>query len=443
MDMTPSEQPLHPPVSVREIADRLARAGYETWCVGGAVRDALLGHPHLDWDLATAATPDRVRSLFRRTVPVGVEFGTVGVLDRRGVMHEVTTFRHDVRTDGRHAVVEFGASLDEDLARRDFTINAIAFSPQTNELRDPFGGRDDLVSKVIRAVGAPAERMKEDRLRALRAMRFAGRFDFSIEPQTWTAICESAPFLHRLSRERVKQELEKTMQQVRYPSRSLQLWKLSGALRVLIPELDAQAEFTLRAPDAVGLPDATEREELSTLRLLVRTSTLFLGLHPADARRVLRELRSSNRDIDRIAHLTEVWRQLGAAMQTALGAGAADREIRLWIARASRNLAVPFLRAAAAHWVAARGAGLEAPTTASVHRMFRRASQIIWRGDPLSIADLAIDGGDLLALGIPPGPRLGEILQALLDYVLEDPTRNTREALLARAATLALEPPER
>ncbi|MCX5764727.1 MAG: hypothetical protein NTU67_08920, partial [Gemmatimonadetes bacterium] len=116
---------LDPPAPVREIVARLERAGYETWCVGGAVRDALLGHAHLDWDLATAATPQQVMKVFKRTVPVGIAFGTVGVLDDAGTMHEVTTFRHDVKTDGRHAEVAFGASLDEDLARRDFTINAI------------------------------------------------------------------------------------------------------------------------------------------------------------------------------------------------------------------------------------------------------------------------------------------------------------------------------
>jgi tRNA nucleotidyltransferase/poly(A) polymerase len=120
---------LQPPKVVLEIADTLENAGFETWCVGGAIRDALLGHAHLDWDLATSATPDDVRRIFghRRTIPVGVEFGTVGVLDRTGKMHEVTTFRRDVKTDGRHAEVEFGVSLDDDLARRDFTINAIAY----------------------------------------------------------------------------------------------------------------------------------------------------------------------------------------------------------------------------------------------------------------------------------------------------------------------------
>ena len=198
---------LDPPETVRSIAKRLEDAGFETWCVGGAVRDALLGHAHLDWDLATAAKPPEVRKLFKRTVPVGVEFGTIGVLDHDNVMHEVTTFRKDVMTDGRHAVVEFGASLDDDLARRDYTINAIAYSPSKDEIRDPFNGRKDLEGKLIRAVGDPRDRMREDRLRALRAIRFASRFNFDIERDTWDAIVESAPELSRLSAERVKQEI--------------------------------------------------------------------------------------------------------------------------------------------------------------------------------------------------------------------------------------------
>ena len=162
---------LDPPSAVRKIAARLTEAGFETWCVGGAVRDALLGQAHADWDLATAATPPEVRSLFRRTVPHGIEFGTVGVLDSSGVMHEVTTFRRDVQHDGRHAVVEYGVSLDDDLARRDFTINAIAFSPSSGELRDPFGGQDDLHRGVIRAVGDPqVHRVGAERGDALHAV---------------------------------------------------------------------------------------------------------------------------------------------------------------------------------------------------------------------------------------------------------------------------------
>src|SRR6478672_4438912 len=217
---------LHPTRSVLDIARRLEAAGFEAWCVGGAIRDALLGGHPLDWDLATTATPKQVIDLFgrRRTIPVGIEFGTVSVLDEEGVAHEITTFRRDVKTDGRHAEVEFGVSLDDDLARRDFTINAIAYSPSTDELRDPFGGRADLDRRLVRAVGDADARMREDRLRALRAIRFAARFDFGIEPTTFAAIRNSAPFLDRLSAERVKQELEKTMDQARRPSRALSLW---------------------------------------------------------------------------------------------------------------------------------------------------------------------------------------------------------------------------
>src|SRR6476661_7375464 len=186
---------LKPTRSVLDIARRLEAAGFEAWCVGGAIRDALLGGHPLDWDLATTATPKQVIDLFgrRRTIPVGIEFGTVSVLDEEGVAHEITTFRRDVKTDGRHAEVEFGVSLDDDLARRDFTINAIAYSPRREEVRDPFDGRADLARRVVRAVGDPEARMREDRLRALRAIRFAARFDFALDEATRRAIDASAP----------------------------------------------------------------------------------------------------------------------------------------------------------------------------------------------------------------------------------------------------------
>ena len=242
---------LHPTASVLAIARRLEEAGFEAWCVGGAIRDALLGGDPLDWDLATSATPLEVRELFgkRRTIPVGIEFGTVSVLDEDGVPHEITTFRRDVRTDGRHAVVEFGASLDEDLSRRDFTMNAIAFRPRTGEVRDPFDGQVDLRAGVVRAVGDAEQRMREDRLRALRAIRFASRYDFSIEPATLAAIRSSAPHLTRLSHERVQQELVKTMEQVRRAGGALRVWRDVGALEALVPSLATVSELTLATLD--------------------------------------------------------------------------------------------------------------------------------------------------------------------------------------------------
>lgn len=422
-------QRLDPPQTVRRIAARLTSAGFETWCVGGAVRDALLGEAHADWDLATAATPAEVRALFDRTVPHGIEFGTVGVLDRAGIMHEVTTFRRDVKHDGRHAIVEFGVSLDEDLARRDFTINAIAFSPATGEVRDPFGGQEDLQRRVIRAVGDPGARMVEDRLRALRALRFAGRFDFAIDQPTWDAIVESAPFLPRLSRERVRQEIEKTMDQVRRPSRSLTLWRRSGAFASLIPELADVPDVALATPDYIGTPDATKRSELSQARSRNRLATLFLDLTPTDARRTLEGLRASNKETEWVTHQVACWRDLGAVIrETAAGAGVTDAALRRWVALVGRTRFADFMRVATARLSAETGSS----ELAGVASVYRRGTRIAFH-DPLAIGDLAVDGTDLMELGIPAGPAVGETLRRLLEVVVEDPSKNQRDTLLALA----------
>src|SRR4030081_2617258 len=310
----PSPIKLDPPETVRGIARRLEDAGFETWCVGGAVRDALLGHPHLDWDLATAATPPEVRKLFKRTVPVGVEFGTIGVLDHNNIMHEVTTFRKDVTTDGRHAVVEFGASLDDDLARRDYTINAIAYSPSKDEIRDPFEGRKDLKGRLIRAVGDPRDRMHEDRLRALRAIRFASRFNFDIERDTWDAIVESAPELSRLSAERVKQEIEKTMDQVKFPSKAFAMWRDTGAFGTLIPALSRVTNRQLAPLDHLRRPLLPRRPA----RRSTRIAALFASMPVPTVRKTLKDLRFSNNESEWIALLVERWQQLGPEMTDAM-----------------------------------------------------------------------------------------------------------------------------
>ena len=419
---------LNPPPTVRKIAARLTEAGFETWCVGGAVRDALLGHAHADWDLATAATPTEVRSLFSRTVPHGIEFGTVGVLDKHGIMHEVTTFRRDVQHDGRHAVVEYGVSLDDDLARRDFTINAIAYSPASGELRDPFGGQEDLKRGIVRAVGDPSARMVEDRLRALRAFRFAGRFEFEIDPATWQAVAASAPFLPRLSRERIKQEIEKTMDQVRRPSRSFALWRKAGAFTSLIPELDAVPESAFKAADFIGTPDETRRPELALARSQNRLTTLFLDLRPADARRVLVGLRASNRETDSVSQQVDAWHRVGSVMRTALLEGhVSDAAMRRWAADIGRTHTADFLKVAHARWCAEGNAPKIAP-------VYRRMVRVAYR-DPLTVTDLAIDGSDLMDAGIPAGPAVGKTLRRLLDVVIEDPSRNTRDILLELASS--------
>ena len=421
------------PEPVVRIARTLERSGFETWCVGGAVRDALLGHPHLDWDLATAATPRQVRSLFRRTVPVGIEFGTVGVLDEEGTMHEVTTFRRDVQTDGRHAVVEFGASLDDDLARRDFTINAIAYSPLTHDVRDPFDGRADLERGMVRAVGVAEERMREDRLRALRAIRFAARFGFRIEESTWRAVVGSAPHLGRLSPERVKQELEKTMEQVDRPSVALALWRESGAFAVLLPALASVSALTLAAVDQIRRPTRAKQAH----RAIDRFIALFSDLAPQDAERALRALRFSNRDVAWVGSVLERWRQVDATMTDALlrAAPPDDAAVRRWVGTMGRVRTASVLRLAAARWGARRSTGLEAPAASRVGSLYRRALRAAFR-EPVELSDLAVDGNDLRDAGIPAGPRLGRVLARLLQLVIERPALNTREELLARARAI-------
>ena len=431
---------LDPPETVRGIAKRLEDAGFETWCVGGAVRDALLGHPHLDWDLATAAKPPEVRKLFKRTVPVGIEFGTIGVLDHNNVMHEVTTFRRDVQTDGRHAVVEFGASLDEDLARRDYTINAIAYSPSKNEVHDPYGGQKDLDGKLIRAVGDPRERMREDRLRALRAIRFASRFGFDIERDTWDAIVESAPELTRLSAERIKQEIEKTMDQVKLPSKAFAMWRDTGAFASLIPALARVTDRQLAPLDHLRRPLLPNRPA----RRSTRIAALFASVPAATVRKVLKDLRFSNSETEWIAILVERWQQLGPQMTTAMLKAEEIYAIdpwgeqyppsvmlRTWAANVGSTRLAPLLRLADAMWWAARQAGEPAPYKQTIGAVYKRAIKIAYK-DAISLSDLAIDGNDLEKLGIT-GPAVGATLRKLLDAVINDPRKNKHDELVKLA----------
>jgi tRNA nucleotidyltransferase (CCA-adding enzyme) len=387
------------PEPVLEIARTLDRAGHEVWCVGGALRDALLGGSPRQYDLgdtildlATSATPDQVRSLFRRSVATGIKYGTVGVFDRRGVLHDVTTFRRDVETDGRHAVVQYGVSLEEDLARRDFTINAIAYHPLRHVWRDPFSGAKDLEKRLIRAVGKPAERFQEDYLRILRAVRFAARFDFTIDSDTWKAAQAAAPGLAQLSAERVREEWFRGLQTARSITRFTTLWIDVGAARVWIPELE-RGPFADRQ---LSEPPASMRDPI----LL----TAYLTLSPAS---VLRRLKASNSEIDRAEQIENGPREPGGSNEqlvrrwlSAVG-GSADDLTALWRLRHQRE-----------------------PAWSQTVRQIRE------RKDPLTRSDLAISGADLQAEGLS-GVAIGRMLALLLDHVLDDPSLNTRDRLLA------------
>lgn len=415
-------RPAAPP-AVRWITRKLEGAGFETWAVGGAVRDAVLGRPSEDWDLATRATPAEMRRLFRRTVPLGVEHGTVGILSEDGVMYEVTTFRRDVETDGRHAVVAFADTVEEDLARRDFTINALAWHPIQERMLDPFDGLSDLERGYLRAVGEPGERFAEDRLRVLRAFRFASRFGLHVDPATWAALGDEVPHLGRLSAERIRDELLKVLETDPAPSRALELYRESGALAVLYPEFAALAA-EVPAGWAATLAAVDHLPRGAPLR---RLAALLRPVESKAAAQLLVRMRLSNAQTDETARR--------AAAPPLPGPEAADADFRRWLAEVgpARLTAVARLELAAAR---SRGDGAGA---VAVVRGLRRARAVLGRRPPLTVGELALDGRDLMALGLRPGPRFGLILDALLEWVLEDPERNQRETLRAEAGRLALE----
>ncbi|MGH7449635.1 MAG: CCA tRNA nucleotidyltransferase [Longimicrobiales bacterium] len=440
---------LKPPRSVLEIAQKLDHAGHDVWAVGGAVRDALLGVANDDWDLATSARPDEVRRLFRRTVPIGIEHGTVGVFGADGVLYEVTTFRRDVETTGRHAVVEFAHTIDEDLSRRDFTFNAIAWHPIHDEVRDPFHGLADLKVAALRTVGDASQRFAEDYLRVLRGLRFAGHFVLEPEPATWSALTAAVPHLTALSAERVREELLKVLGRTPHASAALRLYERTGALAQLYPELQQVAALsmgeeaptfwhqTLAAVDSIpptrpllrlaallhgiGIPAAAARD--------LRGGWRFTGhevFGARKARELMQRLKASNADTDHVAELV-------AKQSDLFPPDAPDSGVRRWLLHVPPALVADLFRLRIALWRAnpvARG-------DADLAGRWRHVRRVLAARPPLAAGDLAIDGDDLKALGMPPGPRYGEILRELLDCVVEDPSLNEREKLLDIAREMA------
>ncbi len=421
----------HPsaPDGVAWIVRTLEAGGYETWAVGGAVRDVLLGVRSVDWDLATRARPDQVRRAFRRTVPIGIEHGTVGVLARDGTMYEVTTFRRDVETHGRHANVEFADQLDEDLGRRDFTINAVAWHPLRDELHDPFGGVDDLERGLLRTVGRPADRFAEDYLRVLRALRFAGRFELTIDPPTWSALCAATGRLQILSPERVREELLKVLGLDPRPSRALSLYAASGVLAALTPELEGLigAETRCQPVDdwsyALLVADA-----LTARRPFLRLAALLQGVGPRPAAQLLVRLRFSNARADAIAALVDA----GTGPPPA---DAPPADLRRWLARVGRVRLPDVARIWCAQERVERALGGQRQVDAAASWWALRRE--LARRPPLGLRDLAVDGNDLIRAGMKPGPRFGRILDGLLERVLEDPALNRRGTLVELAAELA------
>ncbi len=385
----PSRLPI--PAEVLKIAQQLEKAGYETWCVGGAVRDNLLGLDNHDFDLTTAAPPAEIQRVFKRTIPVGIEHGTVAVLDAHNQPHEVTTFRKDIKTDGRHAVVAFGVSLMDDLARRDFTINAIAHHPIRHEWQDPFAGAADLEQGVIRSVGDPNWRFQEDYLRILRALRFSARFEFRIQARTLEAAKANVSGLAQLSAERVRDEWFKGLVQAKKASKLAALWLEIGAARIWLPEI-------------VGKGEGGRGK--STIDKLPRDPVLITAYLASDPPSLLTRLKCSNKDIER------------------------GRAIKEWRDKYPDPKHLPQVR----KWLSAVGeyVGDLLTLPSSPIPLPRIVAAIHDARDPLTLKDLAVTGDDLLAAGVRPGPDVGATLTKLLAEVLEDPTRNTKEYLLSR-----------
>lgn len=398
----------------------LESRGYPAYCVGGAVRDSLMGLTAKDWDVASAATPNDVRRFFSSSVDIGSEFGTIGAVIGTGAareMIEITTFRSDIETDGRHAVVKFTGDLEVDLARRDLTINALAFRPATDELRDPFGGAQDMSSRTIRAVGDPAMRMLEDRLRALRAIRFAARLGFEIEPATWKAIVDSAPHLTRLSSERIHQELSKTMESLDNPSLALRLWQASGAFTAVLPALDDLDEETLRQVDA--LPRSSEGQGVND-----RFIALFSQVRKDVASKSMLSLRASTSQTSQVLTVGEAFRTFGRALSD-LARLPDEGALRRIVFQVGRPALPSLLRLLEARWVQGADAGYPSPAET---RSFVAAANRISVECPLALSDLAITGAYFTIKGVK-GPAVGKALARLMDAVVEDPSLNSQEAL--------------
>ena len=435
------------PERVREVLRRLTDAGHEAALVGGSVRDRVLGKAGAeDWDAATSARPEEVVALFDGANWEN-RFGTVTIGSHPAV--EVTSYRAEgtYRDRRRPDEVRFGVSLEEDLARRDFTINAMAWIPTDLEagrgrLLDPFGGRADLEGHLLRTVGEPRDRFDEDALRLVRAARFAGRFDLRLDQATEAAIRALAPTVASVSGERVRDELLRILALDPLPSRAIGLLEDLGLLAVVLPELAAlrgvpqekvapgdALDHSLRATDAAPQAAPPTVRLTALLHDLGKATTLhgghFIGHERVSAdlaRAVLDRLRVPRTTAERIARVI-------AEHMYAYDAGWTDAAIRRFVRRLSdvdRDLLFALRRADnAASGVGPAGDENQAELEARIAEQLEREPQL------LRHRRLAIDGHDLQSeLGMAPGPEIGQVLDRLTELVLEDPSLNRRAVLL-------------
>ncbi|MDR2096764.1 MAG: HD domain-containing protein [Treponema sp.] len=451
-----SNRLVHP--LLQEIGSLFARSGKQVFLVGGAVRDMLLRRPFSDWDLATDARPEEVDGIFRRTgrrvnvIPTGIKHGTVTVI-YRGASIEITTFRTEsVYRDGRHPQeVRFSASVEEDLSRRDFTMNAIALELPGGRLVDPFGGEADIGNRVIRCVGKPAERFSEDGLRVLRAVRFAAQLGFEVETASLSAIGEALDTVAKVSAERIRDELDKIVSSPK-PSTAFLLMEKTGLLPLILPELalcrgieqKGCHRFDVLDHSLLACDYAARKKyprEIALAALFHDTGKVKTRKRGEDGvwtfyrhegesasltRDILFRLRYPNAVIEKTVHLieehmfhyTEDW---------------TDAAVRRFIVRAGEAHLQDLY---ALRFCDAFGtAGVE-PSPEMLLPLAHRVEEVLRKGRSLSLKDLAVSGKDLIAAGMKPGREIGIILNELLETVLDDPEQNTQDKLLEIAGNL-------
>lgn len=430
------------PEKVKFIIDRLMRHGYEAYAVGGCVRDSILRRTPQDWDITTSARPMQVKALFRHTIDTGIQHGTVTVmLDHEGF--EVTTYRIDGEyEDARHPKeVSFTSNLLEDLKRRDFTINAMAYN-DTDGLVDAFDGIGDLERGIIRCVGAAEERFLEDALRMLRAVRFAAQLGFDIEQETKSAVAKLSGNIAKVSAERIQAELVKLLVSG-HPEKIVEAYKL-GLTKTFLPEFDTMMETGQRNPHhcySVGMHTVKALEQIpqdKVLRLAIllhdvakpickttdeKGTDHFYG-HPKEgavlAQTILKRLKFDNDTTKRVSSLIR-WHDDNPVLE--------EKPIRRAISKIGQEQ-YPALFAIKRADILAQSSYKREEKLAYVETYERIYGKILEQNQCLTLKDLAITGSDLIAVGMKPGKEIGETLHRLLELVLEDPAQNTKGNLL-------------
>lgn len=429
-----------------QIIRTLQAHGHEAYLVGGSVRNALLKGKTTDFDITTSAEPEDIMSLFQHTIPTGIQHGTITiVLDH--IPYEVTTYRTDGEyLDSRHPIsVQFVRDLAQDLKRRDFTINAMAYDPLTGFLVDHFRGQEDLKSRLIRAVGNPSERFHEDALRIIRGIRFAAQLNFNIEAETFKAMTELSHLLEHISKERIYAELSHILMTEK-PSVGIELLLYSGALHVIMPELMPMAGFQQFTPhhDKDVFAHTMQVLDATRAHLPLRLAALF---HDAG------KPKTFSMDENGKGHFyghEEESSAIAEQVMTRLRVDHATREQALLlinrhmtslemkrpikIKRLIRDFGKDqidlFFEFKQADQAGKAKAGVMNPNYST---LYNKVQQIIADEEPLELSDLAISGRDLLDLGFQPGPLIGQTLETLLNEVLANPELNHMEYLSQRA----------